>query len=121
MHGYDIFIVRMLPFILFLGLGIRSTLALNGIYFDCYKFLHGNSAIYATALFLISLANRHYHCIWNRAMYIFLIVVPIFNYLDAKFNFVPSADVYVLIFHIAYSITAIITTYMAIKHFLTNT
>lgn len=118
MRGYDIAIVRLLPFLLFFDIGIRNILALNGIYLDHYKFIHGNSAIYAGELFLISLANKHYHCIWNRAMYIFLIVVPIFNYLDAKFSLVPSVELYIWIFHIAYGLTAIITAYMAVKHFI---
>lgn len=118
MRGYDITIVRLLPFLLFLDIGFRSMLAINGIYLDHYKFIHGNSAIYATALYFISLANRHYHCKWNRAMYLFLIIVPVFNYLDAKFNLVPSAEVYLWIFHIAYGLIAIITAYKAINHFL---
>lgn len=118
MRGYDIAVVRLLPFFLFLEMGIHSLAVLNGIYTPHYIYLHGNSAIYAGALFLISLANKHYHCIWNRAMYIFLIVVPIFNYLDAKFSLVPSVELYIWIFHIAYGITAIITVYMAVKHFI---
>lgn len=118
MRGYDIAIVRLLPFIMFIEMGIHSTLALCGIYCTDYMYLHNNSAIYAGALFLISLANKHYHCIWNRAMYIFLIVVPIFNYLDAKFSLVPSVELYIWIFHIAYGLTAIITAYMAVKHFI---
>ena len=118
MRGYDIFIVRILPFILFVEMGISSQINLTGINTFHYYMLHSNSAIYAGALFLISLANRHYHCKWNRAMYLFLIIVPIFNYFDAKFNLVPSAEIYIWIFHIAYSLTAIITAYMAINHFL---
>ena len=118
MRGYDITIVRLLPFILFIEMGIHSMIVLNGIETPNYKYLHSNSAIYATALYFISLANRHYHCKWNRAMYIFLIVVPIFNYLDAKFSLVPSVELYIWIFHIAYGLTAIITAYMAVKHFI---
>lgn len=118
MRGYDITIVRLLPFILFIEMGVHSICVLRGCYFEDYLYLHNNSAIYAGALFLISLANRHYHCKWNRAMYLFLIIVPIFNYVDAKFNLVPSAEIYIWIFHIAYGLTAIISAYMAINHFL---
>lgn len=118
MRGYDIAVVRLLPFVLYIQIGICSLLSLNGNNPTDFYTLHNNSAIYVGALFLISLANKHYHCIWNRAMYIFLIVVPIFNYLDAKFSLVPSVELYIWIFHIAYGLTAIITAYMAIKHFI---
>lgn len=118
MRGYDITIVRLLPFVLFIDMGLRSLLALNDICLEDYKYLHGNSAIYATALYFISLANKRYHCKWNRAMYLFLIFVPIFNYLDAKLNLIPSAEMYVWIFHTIYGLIAITTAYKAINHFL---
>lgn len=118
MRGYDVFIVRMLPFILFIEMGIHSFCSLCGYYFEDYLYLHNNSVIYATALFFISLANRHYHCKWNRAMYLFLIIVPIFNYIDAKFAIVPDTKTYLWIYNIAYGLTAITTSFMAIKHFL---
>lgn len=118
MRGYDVFIVRMLPFVLFIINGICSFLTLHGIKITDFYNIHSNSVIYATALFFISLANRHYHCKWNRAMYLFLIIVPIFNYIDAKFAIVPDTKTYLWIYHIAYGLTAITTSFMAIKHFL---
>lgn len=118
MRGYDVFIVRMLPFILFIEMGITSMINLSGVDTTHYNMLHSNSVIYATALFFISLANRHYHCKWNRAMYLFLIIVPIFNYIDAKFAIVPDTKTYLWIYNIAYGLTAITTSFMAIKHFL---
>ena len=117
MRGYDIAIVRLLPFALFIQMGICSLMVKCGNNpLDFYN-LHSNSAIYATALFFISLANHHYHCVWNRAMYVFLILVPTFNYIDAKFGFVPDKETYITLFHYAYGITAIITAYMAMRHF----
>ena len=117
MRGYDIIIVRLLPFALFIQMGVCSVIAQNGAYLNDFYNLHGNSAIYASALFFISLANKHYHCNWNRAMYVFLMIVPLFNYVDAKLNLVPTVDVYVKLFHIMYGITAAITAWMAFKHF----
>jgi hypothetical protein len=117
MRGYDIAIVRLLPFALFIEMGIHSLLACNGFNPCDYIYLHSNSVIYATALFFISLANHHYHCVWNRAMYVFLILVPTFNYIDSKFGFVPDKETYITLFHYAYGITAIITAYMAMRHF----
>lgn len=120
MRGYDIVIVRLLPFVLFVEMGICSLTAQCGYNLQDYYMLHSNSAIYASALFFISLANKHYHCNWNRAMYVFLMIVPLFNYVDAKLNLVPTVDVYVKLFHIMYEITAVITGWMAIKHFINS-
>lgn len=119
MKGLDVFVVRFLPFILF-TLFITILICLcNGIDVGYFKYIHSNSAIYATSLFLISLANKRYHCVWNRAMYLFLIVIPIINYLDAKFNLFPTNEAHVLFIVIATILTALTTAYLAIKHFVT--
>ena len=118
MKGIDVLVVRLMPFILF-GLFI--------VYLICgylkidvthvYK-LHGNSAIYALSLFLISLANKKYHCVYNRAMYIFLITIPIINYLEVKFHIFPNKETHILFIVIATIATALITAYLAIRHFV---
>lgn len=118
MKGLDILLVRFLPFILFIQVGITIIGAFNGL--DDYPFnlLHSNSAIYATVLFLISLANKRYHCVWNRAMYAFLIFIPIFNFLDGVFNLFPEIDTYFIVIYTSYGLTALITAYLAIRHFV---
>lgn len=118
MRGYDIAIVRLLPFVLFVEIGISIVCFWNRIYLDDFYILHGNSAIYATALYFISLANHHYHCVWNRAMYLFLIFTPVLNYLDAKIGLFDSVETYLWFISIIYILTAIITAYMAVKHFI---
>lgn len=118
MKGLDIFIIRFLPFILFIIYGLN-------VYFACtdrepflsYE-LHGNSALYSLALFFISLANKRYHCIWNRAMYVFLIAIPLFNYLDDKFYLVQTEEAYIITLQVTYGLTALITAYLAIRHFV---
>lgn len=119
MKGLDIFIIRFLPFILFI-------IFIHNIISACYHneevyfyHIHCNSAIYATSLFLISLANKRYHCVWNRAMYLFLIVIPITNYLGARFNLFPTNEAHILFVVIATILTALTTAYLAIKHFVT--
>ncbi len=118
MKKWDIFIVRFLPFILFIiyGLNVWSAI-LDKEPFISYE-LHGNSVLYALSLFAISLANKRYHCVYNRAMYVFLVIVPIFNYLDAKFNLVPAVETYITIVASAFGLTAIITAFLAIRHFI---
>ena len=118
MKGLDVFIVRFLPFILFVITGVNIICCSCGIDVrDCYYF-HSHSAIYATGLFLISLCNKRYHCIWNRAMYLFLIVLPIINYLDVKIDFIPTnywGFIFVMFLYIG---TIVATAYLAIKHFV---
>lgn len=118
MKGLDVFIVRFLPFILFIiyGLNVWSACADRDPFLS-YE-LHGNSVLYSTSLFLISLANKRYHCIWNRAMYVFLIAVPLFNYFDSVFYIIPTEVAYILTIQISYGLTALITAFLAIRHFI---
>lgn len=117
MKGIDVFIIRFLPFILFIIYGLNVWCACaDRDPFLSYE-LHGNSAFYALALFLISLSNKRYHCIWNRAMYVFLIAVPLFNYVDSVFYVIPTDVAYILTVQISYGLTALITAYLAIRHF----
>lgn len=117
MKNLDVFIVRVLPFVLFIQVGVSILNCWRGVDLSDFYLLHSNSAIYSASLYFISLSNKKYHCIWNRAMYVLLIVVPIFNYLDAKlFNI--ETYLYVYLVTIMYFITAIITAYLAISHFI---
>lgn len=118
MKGLDILVVRVLPFTLFLLFGASLLCCWFEIdIFDYYE-LHGNSVIYALSLFLISLSNKRYHCIYNRAMYVFLIVLPIFNFLDATF-FICATDLsYMITVSAMFVLTAIITAFLAIRHFV---
>lgn len=118
MKGLDVFIVRFLPFILFSLIGVNSVCLISGIDVTITYKLHSNSALYSLGLLLISLANKKYHCIWNRAMYLYLICLPIFNFLDEAFNFIPNKELSVLIANILWLATALITAYLAIRHFV---
>ena len=118
MKGLDVLIVRLLPFVIFVITGINIICCSCGIDVRDSYYLHSHSAIYATALFLISLCNKRYHCIWNRAMYVFLIIVPILNYLDIKINFAPYTYVSYIVIATLYIGTILITAYLAIKHFV---
>lgn len=118
MKGLDIFIVRFIPFILYIIFVLNVIFACLGYEpFISYE-LHGNSAFYALGLFLISLANKRYHCVWNRAMYVFLIFVPTFNYLEFTFAFFEEYDSYLWFMVISTILTALITASLAIRHFV---
>jgi hypothetical protein len=120
MRGLDVFIVRFIPFLLFLIVGWNIEMATEGRISQDFNLLHSNSAIYALALFFISLSNKRYHCVYNRAMYVLLVLLPIFNYLDARYIHLRDVDVvgYILIVKIMYYATALITCWLAIRHFI---
>lgn len=117
MKNLDVFIVRILPFFLYIQVGVSILSCWTGIELFDFYLLHSNSVIYALSLFFISLSNQRYHCIWNRAMYIFLIAIPTFNYLDTKFLNIDTY-IYLCTITIFYFIIAIITAYLAISHFI---
>lgn len=118
MKGLDVFIVRFLPFILFIITGINIVCCASGIDIRDSYYLHSHSIIYAFAFFVVSLANKRYHCIWNRAMYLFLIIVPIINYLDKKIDFIPLNNIASVIIVVLYLSTIVATAYLAIRHFV---
>lgn len=121
MKKWDILVVRFLPFLLFVIFGLNIIFSFFGGYGLVPYEIHGNSSLYALGLFIISLSNKKYHCVWNRAMYLFLIIVPLFNYLEATLCLLPTWDAYVYVVSTAYILTAIATAYLAIRHFIQMT
>ena len=118
MKKWDIFIVRFLPFVLYIIFVMNVILNCSDrAPFISYE-LHGNSAIYALAFFAVSLGNKRYHCIWNRAMYAFLVFVPTINYLDEKFAIFNEYEVYLWVMVVSAILTAFITVSLAVKHFV---
>ena len=119
MKGLDVLVIRFVPFILY------AITIINIIYCSVVGkaplayYLHSHSVIYATCFFLISLANKRYHCVYNRAMYLYLIAIPIINYLEAKYHIFPTNQSKSIFIVISSIIVAAITAYLAIKHFVT--
>lgn len=118
MKGLDVFIVRFLPFVLFLVFTTNMIGSYCGVDMILSYELHGNSALYALALYGISLSNKRYHCAWNRAMYLFLIFVPILNFLDTALCLLPSERAYMTVVVISYLATVVATAFLAIRHFI---
>lgn len=118
MKGIDVLVVRFLPFIIYAIVCVQIINCWLGIDYYPFNLLHSNSAIYASALFAISLVNKKYHCIYNRAMYVFLIIVPFFNYLDGHFVFFEDVEAYLWVISATSMLTALITAFLAIRHFI---
>lgn len=118
MKGLDVLVVRLLPFLLYIIVGVNTICCYCGVDVTLSYELHGNSALYAIGFFFVSLANSRYHCIWNRAMYLFLIALPVINFVDSAFYIFPTDTSYMLTMLILYILTAIITAFLAIRHFV---
>lgn len=118
MKNIDVIIVRILPIILYVMMGVEIVLITQGYNPDNFYYLHSNSLIYAAALFFISLANKRYHCTYNRICYIVLCIVPILNYLDAKLNISPDTIYGFLVIMAIYIVGLIATAWRAIRHFV---
>lgn len=118
MRKVDILIVRLFPIILFVNNAVIIAMAWNGIASPFNRYLLGNSFIYALSLFLISLSNPKYHCIWNRAMYVELMIVPLINFADAKWCIFPDAVSMLAVLTGTWMIAFIVTIILAIRHFI---
>lgn len=113
-----VFIVRFLPLLLFIIVGVVTYQNKNGISIYPFNLLHSNSAIYALAIFIVSLCDNKYHCIWNRAMYIELFIIPIINYINGKYFIIQDLILYYDFILKTYYITIGITIFLAIRHFI---
>lgn len=117
MKNADVFIVRVLPFVLYILLGINIFMSKNGTDMRDLYILHSNSAVYAAAMFVVSLCNKKYHCVYNRLMYIVLILTPVLNFLDYEFElFEPTNSQYIFMLYM-YLVVLIVTAILAINHF----
>lgn len=118
MKNVDVFIVRILPFILYIVLGMNVYLSWNGIDMTGSYLLHSNSVLYSSAFFVISLCNKRYHCVYNRLMYVVLIVIPIINFIANYFDLNDYTYEFMIVFFVVYILVLFITAYLAINHFV---
>lgn len=114
----DVFIVRFLPLVLFFILGDVLIDSWRGISQYPFNLFHSNSVLYALALFFVSLADKKYHCVWDRAMYVELMIFPLINYADAKIGIFPDVESLLAVLTGTWFLTAGITVYLAIRHFV---
>lgn len=117
MRNLDIFVVRFLPFVVFVIIGIDIIFLIQGVDITDLYYLHSNSILYASGLYAISYSNKRFHCRYNRYMLLFLIFTPIINYLEAKFFIFPNEHFYLSFVISLYATTMVITSYLAIDHF----
>ena len=118
LRGADIYIVRFLPIILFIVSGVDLIMCWLGYDLSNVYLLHSNSIIYAGALFLISLSNSKYHCVYNRLCYAYLIIMPIINYADSCFDLIPDVESYLIFFSILHVLMTVGTIILSIYHFI---
>ena len=117
MKKIDVFLVRYLPIIMLIYIGVTILYAWNGVRMPCSAYIFSNSFIYSFVLFFVSLADRKYHCVWNRAMYVEMMLVPLINYADGKFTIFPTAEGLLITLSVTWIITLVATVFLAVRHF----
>lgn len=118
MKKIDVFFVRFFPIIMLIYIGINILYAWHGIIFTDIDFIFANSFIYSFVLFFVSLADKKYHCIWNRAMYVEMMVVPLINYTDSKFEIFSTAEGLLITLSVTWIATLLATIFLAVRHFV---
>lgn len=117
MKKIDVFLVRFLPIIMLIYIGVTILYAWNGVRMPCSAYIFSNSFIYSLVLFFVSLADRKYHCVWNRAMYVEMMVVPLINYTDSKLGVFSTAEGLLMALSATWIITLVATVFLAVRHF----
>lgn len=118
MKKIDVFLVKYLPIVMLIYIGLTVIYAWNGIAMPFSVYIFSNSFIYSFVLFFVSLADRKYHCVWNRAMYVEMMVVPLINYADGKFTIFPTAEGLLITLSVTCVLTLIATIFLAVRHFV---
>lgn len=118
MKKFDVFLVRYIPIAMLIYIGVNIICAWEGIMFTDADFIFANSFIYSFVLFFVSLADRKYHCVWNRAMYVEMMLVPLINYADGKFTIFPTAEGLLITLSVTWILTLVATVFLAVRHFL---
>lgn len=117
MKGLDVLVVRFLPVVLCLVTCADILLALSGKSVVGLMLIHGNSAIYAGSMFLISLSNKKYHCVWNRLLYAVLVITPVANVVDYKTRPFENSCTYLVVLLFVYLFSMFFTIFNAAKHY----
>lgn len=118
MRKWDIVIVRFFPIPIFIIMAVDLYSCWNGINSLAFNHLHCNSFFYAGAKFFISLSNPKYHCVWNRAMYVNLMVAPLIDYVDARWNVFYDAEPLLVVLSVIWMFSLLTTLILAIRHFV---
>ena len=118
MKKIDVFLVRFVPIVMLIYIGVSVLYVWNGIVLQYGSYIFSNSFVYSLVLFFISLADKKYHCVWNRAMYIEMMLVPLLNYAQAKFHIFPVVEGFLVTLTVTWFVTILATVFLAFRHFL---
>lgn len=113
----DKFIVRISILALNIYMLIVLLFALNGIDISIYDYLFTNSMLFGVVLTTLVHAQGKYHCKWIRFLCYDLILIPLVNYVDAKYYLFNSIECCIYAYCAISGLSIIITIYLAIRHF----
>lgn len=117
MNKFEILLVRLVPIMISIYIGLVIIFAWNGISLYEYNYVFGHSLLIDLILLFLCLNQGRYHCRYLRFLIYNLLFTDLFGVIDAKFNLVIEATLQLNILSTTWLTTAIITIILAIKHF----
>lgn len=113
----DKFIVRFSIISLNIYMLIVLIYAFNGIDISDYDYIFTDSVLFGIVLTTVVHVQGRYHCKWIRALCYNLIIVPMINFVDCKFDLF-RADEYLIYTYCGLLLLGIfMTIILAINHF----
>lgn len=114
-----IFIIRVLPIVISLYCALELYDAWQGLSTNEYRHILNNSGIKSICFFLISLSqSSKFHCVWNRVLWINLSAMALLQFLDVKYNLIPTAELQLIILSAMQVIAILTTIILAVIHFI---
>lgn len=113
----DKFIVRASIILLNVYIFVVLLFAFNGIDISEYDFFFTDSLLFGIVLTTLVHAQGRYHCKWIRMLCYNLIIIPIINFVDFKYNIFVYAEYIIFSYCSIILLTTIITLFLAIRHF----
>lgn len=113
----DKFIVRFSILALNAYILIVLIYAFNGIDISIYDYIFTDSILFGVVLTSLVHAQGKYHCKWIRALCYNLILVPLINFVDCKYNLFGNVELLIYSYCSIILFSIFITIILAINHF----
>lgn len=113
----DKFIVRFSAISVNLYIPIVLVYAYNGIDISNYDYIFSSSILFGLVLTILSHSQGKYHCKWIRALCYNSAITPTISFIDSQYTLFEDEITYIYLISTLWSVSAIITLILAIRHF----
>lgn len=114
----DKFIVRFSAISVNLYISTVLVYAYNGIDISNYDYIFSSSILLGLVLTILSHTQGKYHCKWIRALCYNSTITPTISFIDSQYTLFEDAMVYIYLIATLWSISVLITLFLAIRHFI---